>query len=66
MTAGRVNPIEYVGRDGLVNYAQWASPADFEAMMKDPKAGEHMNRASEIAESFDPNLYRVASVHHTE
>lgn len=47
----------------VVNYAQWASPADFEAMLQDPTAGEHMHRASEIAESFDPNLYRVASVH---
>lgn len=50
----------------VVNYAQWAGTADFEAMMKDPAAGEHMHRASEIAESFDPNLYRVTSVHHTD
>lgn len=48
----------------VVNYAQWASPAAFQAMMQDPTASEHMSRAADIAEAFDPNLYRVTSVHH--
>jgi len=48
----------------VVNYAQWASAEDFHAMLKNPEAGEHMARAGELAEAFDPNLYRVVSTHH--
>jgi hypothetical protein len=47
----------------VVNYAQWRSPADFEAMLADPAAQEHMGPAYELA-TVEPNLYRVASVHH--
>jgi quinol monooxygenase YgiN len=48
----------------VVNYAQWASPAHFHAMLENPSAGEHMRAAAELADSFDPHLYRVHSVHH--
>jgi antibiotic biosynthesis monooxygenase (ABM) superfamily enzyme len=48
----------------VVNYAQWASAEDFQAMLEDPDAAEHMSRAGELAESIDPNLYRVVSTHH--
>ena len=47
----------------IANYAQWASRADFEAMQKDPDAKVHMNAAAELAESFDPQLYRLRHVH---
>ncbi len=42
----------------VANYAQWQSWEDFEAMLKDPKATEHMKPIMEIAE-FDAHLYEV-------
>jgi heme-degrading monooxygenase HmoA len=41
----------------VVNYAQWRSKDDFEAMMKDAKAGEHMHAIAAIAE-FDAPVVR--------
>jgi heme-degrading monooxygenase HmoA len=46
----------------VVNYAQWASAADFEAMQRDPRATEHMGGVAAIA-SFAPVVCRV--VHST-
>jgi quinol monooxygenase YgiN len=43
----------------VVNYAQWASVAAFEAMQKDPKAGPHMKAAAGLAR-FEPILCEVA------
>lgn len=53
------------GLDGrhVANYAQWASEADFAAMLADPAARQHMTAAAAMAE-FAPVLYRVSSVHH--
>jgi quinol monooxygenase YgiN len=48
----------------VVNYAQWESPAAFEAMTRNPKAAPHMKRAAELAAGFEPHLYGVVSVHH--
>ncbi|UQA97791.1 antibiotic biosynthesis monooxygenase [Streptomyces halobius] len=48
----------------VVNYAQWESEEQFRAMTADPVAREHMTRAAGIAESFDPRLFSVESVHH--
>lgn len=53
-----------VDGERVVNYAQWASEADFTAMLADPVAREHMARALELAETADPRLFRVESVHH--
>jgi heme-degrading monooxygenase HmoA len=50
-------------RTRVVNYAQWESAEAFAAMQSDPAAREHMTLAAEIAESFDPHLYTVESVH---
>jgi quinol monooxygenase YgiN len=47
----------------VVNYAQWRSKADFDAMLADPACREHMAKAAELAERVEPNLYEVASVH---
>jgi quinol monooxygenase YgiN len=44
----------------VVNYAQWASKADFEAMRADPEAQKHMKECAQIAKSFDPRIYTVA------
>lgn len=47
----------------VVNYAQWQSRDHFETMLKNPAAIPHMKRASELAESFEPVLCEVSSVH---
>jgi len=43
----------------VVNYAQWRSQEDFEAMVKNPKAQEHMKPIAQIAKA-DFHLYEVA------
>lgn len=50
--------------DRVVNYAQWESPEAFQAMLADPEAQVHMRQAAAVAESFEPRLHTVASVHH--
>lgn len=50
-------------RTRVVNYAQWDSAADYQAMLSDPTAREHMATAAAMAVSFDPHLYTVESVH---
>lgn len=42
----------------VANYAQWRSPEDFQAMLKDPRAAEHMKPIRELATN-DANLYEV-------
>lgn len=48
-------------RDGerVVNYAQWESEADFEAIFERPEVREHMDGALELA-TADYHLYDVA------
>jgi len=50
--------------DGLrvVNYAQWRSKEDFEAMRKTPQATEHMMAIAGMV-PFDAHLYEVCAVH---
>jgi quinol monooxygenase YgiN len=62
---GFVSASIHRGLDGttVANYAQWASRADFEAMLADPTAQQHMGEAAALAASFTPLLYDVASVH---
>lgn len=43
----------------VVNYAQWKSRQDFEAMTKNPEAIPHMKACAELAR-FDPILCEVA------
>lgn len=43
----------------VVNYAQWRRVEDFEAMLRDPQAQEHMRPASKLATSVEPHLYEV-------
>ena len=61
---GFVSASIHRGLDGtsVANYAQWASRADFEAMLADPVAQQHMGEAAALA-TFVPVLYEVASVH---
>ena len=44
----------------VVNYAQWRRVGDFEAMLRDPAAQQHMRSASQLATSVEPHLYEVA------
>jgi heme-degrading monooxygenase HmoA len=43
----------------VVNYAQWRSPKDFEAMRNDPQAQAHMKPLMEISNP-DFHLYEVS------
>ncbi|NBW09248.1 MAG: antibiotic biosynthesis monooxygenase [Caulobacteraceae bacterium] len=49
--------------DRIVNYAQWRSLEDYEAMQANPEARKHMKACARLAEDFDPQIYAVASVH---
>ena len=62
---GFVSASFHISLDGqhVANYAQWRSRQDFEAMQADPTCREHMQKAAALARSFEPLLYRVASVH---
>lgn len=55
----------HLSTDGtrVINYAQWRSAEDFQAMLADPSAREHMSRCADLATSFDPHIYTVESVH---
>lgn len=46
----------------VVNYAQWRSVEDFQAMLNTPEAVPHMRHASALAVSLEPKLYEVAEV----
>jgi len=50
----------------VVNYAQWRSREDFEAMLQNPEAMAHMREAGEVAEKFEPHLYEVSLVEEVE
>lgn len=47
----------------LVNYSQWTSRDDFEAMLKNPEAQAQMKRFAAVAKAVSPALYKVDSVH---
>ena len=57
---GYVSANIHTSLDGthVVNYAQWRSQADFEAMLHNPEAQAHMGRAAELAQ-VEPHLYQV-------
>jgi quinol monooxygenase YgiN len=45
----------------VVNYAQWRSREDLEAMLANPAAIPHLREAAALA-AFEPHLYEVAYV----
>ncbi|MCB9639961.1 MAG: antibiotic biosynthesis monooxygenase [Myxococcales bacterium] len=47
----------------VINYAQWESREHFDQMLQHPDALPHMKRAAQLAESYDPVLCDVISVH---
>ena len=60
---GFVSANSHRSTDGsrVVNYAQWRSREDFEAMPVNPAAQAHMAAAAELA-TFEPHLYEVAHI----
>jgi quinol monooxygenase YgiN len=46
-------------RTRIVNYAQWRSRADFQAMLQDPGASAHIAETGKVATSFDPVLFEL-------
>jgi quinol monooxygenase YgiN len=47
----------------VVNYAQWASKAHFDQMLKDPSAQAQFRRLAGVAKGVAPVLYQVAAIH---
>jgi hypothetical protein len=45
----------------VVNYAQWRSPADLQAVLADPTMQEHGKKAAALGKPA-PNVYSVVSV----
>jgi len=43
----------------VVNYAQWRRVEDFQAMLGNARAQPHVQAATQLAISVEPNLYRV-------
>jgi quinol monooxygenase YgiN len=46
----------------VVNYVQWKSRADLDAMLASPEAKVHMAQVGSLADKVDPVAYRVAYV----
>lgn len=61
---GYVSANIHRGLDGttVANYAQWRSREHFEAMLANPVAQAHMQKAYRLAE-VEPRLYEVAFSH---
>lgn len=47
----------------VINYAQWATRAEYDAMLNNPAAQPHLQEAADIADSFNPVIVTV--VHST-
>jgi heme-degrading monooxygenase HmoA len=50
-------------RKTITNYAQWSSLEDFQSMLKDSDAQDHMRKASELAIEFRPVTYSKIWTH---
>jgi heme-degrading monooxygenase HmoA len=49
----------------VVNYLQWRSVKDFDNAQQHAEVREHLDEIMAIAESADPRLFHVRSVHHS-
>lgn len=47
----------------VTNYAQWATLADYQNVLKDLAAREHMQQAAALATSFSPVTYSETWTH---
>ncbi len=61
---GFVSACVHKGLDGtrVVNYVQWRTRADFEAMLADPRMQRHMREVRQLALDVMPILCSVAYV----
>ena len=50
----------------VTNYAQWATLADYQNVMNDAGAKQHMQRAASLAISFSPVTYDKIWMHPTK
>ena len=50
-------------RTRVVNYVQWRTVQDFDQAELNPEVRKHLDEIMAIAESADPRLYHVKSVH---
>ena len=46
-------------RTRVVNYVQWQTKADFEAMLDNDRAQPHMQAAADLADRYEPILYSL-------
>jgi hypothetical protein len=46
-----------------MNYAQWRSREDREAMLHDPEAAVHIRETEGIAVAYEPHLYEAVFAH---
>jgi heme-degrading monooxygenase HmoA len=62
---GYISACFHKGRDGrrVINYAQWRSSTDLEAVRNKPEFGEYFKRVGELAQ-FEPMVCDVSYVHH--
>jgi quinol monooxygenase YgiN len=62
---GFISANVHVSDDGgrVINYAQWRSRADYEAMRKSPGSQAHFEQALALSESFDPVLCELRYSH---
>ena len=60
--AGFISTNLHVSEDGtrVVNYSQWRSRADIDAMLADPAARAQIQSAARLATSVEPVIYRLA------
>ena len=47
----------------VITYIQWRSVHDFDQAELNPKVSEHLDKIMAVAESADPRLFHVTSVH---
>lgn len=46
----------------VINYAQWQTQRDFDAMQHNSKAAPHMKAAADLSEGYTPIMTEVAGV----
>jgi quinol monooxygenase YgiN len=51
-------------RTRVINYAQWASLDDFDALQKLPEVQRHLAQVMTLVESSDPRLCTVRATYH--
>lgn len=49
-------------RKRVVNYVQWRTRGDFDAMQNNPEVRPHMKEAADLAKSFEPVFYTLRYV----